>query len=52
MMASETKLDYSLPTRQLLTEGFTTPYTLDINGSGDGILVYVQEDIPSKLITI
>ena len=33
-----------------MIEGFTTPYRLDRNGSGGGILVYIREDIPSKLI--
>ena len=33
-----------------MIEGFTTPYRLDRNGSGGGILVYIRDDIPSKLI--
>ena len=50
LMISETKTDdYFLP-RQFLIEEFTTPYRLDQNGSGGGILFYICEDIPSKLI--
>ena len=49
-MISETKIDDSFPLTQFLIEGFTTPYRLDRNGSGGGILVYIREDIPSKLI--
>ena len=30
---------------------YTSPYKLDGNGKGGGILVYLREDIPSKLIT-
>ena len=49
-MISKTKIDDSSPLTQFLIEGFTTPYRLDRNGSGGGILVYIREDIPSKLI--
>ena len=30
--------------------GYTTPYRLDKNGNGGGLLLYVREDIPSKKI--
>ena len=49
-MISKTKIDDSSPLTQFLIEGFTTPYRLDRNGSGGGILVYIREDIPSRLI--
>ena len=49
-MVSETKTDDSFPLTQFLIEGFTAPYRLDWNWSGGGILVYIREDIPSKLI--
>ena len=37
---------------QFLIEGFCTPYRLDCNSKGGGILLYVREDIPSNLITM
>ena len=49
-MISKTKIAGSFPPTQYLIEGFTTPYRLDRNGSGGGILVFICEDIPSKLI--
>ena len=49
-MISETKLDEAFPTRQLSIEGFTSPYRLNRNDFGGGLLAYVREDIPSKLI--
>ena len=49
-MISKTKIAGSFPPTQYLIEGFTTPYRLDRNGSGGGILVFIREDIPSKLI--
>ena len=49
-MMSETKIDETFPSRQFFIKGFTPPYRLDWNCHGGGILVYVREDIPSKLI--
>ena len=51
-MISETKIDDSFPVGQFLIEGFCTPYRLDRNLKGGGILLYVREDIPSNLITV
>ena len=48
-MISETKIDNSFPTMQFHIEGYCI-YSLDRNEHGCGILVYVREDIPSKLI--
>ena len=50
LMISETKLDDSFPSMQFLIEGYGPPYRLDRNSHGGGILVYVREDIPCKLI--
>ena len=50
LMISETKLDDSFPSMQFLIEGYGPPYRLDRNSRGGGILVYVREDIPCKLI--
>ena len=41
LMISETKLDESFSTRQLVIKGFTASYRLDRKGSAGGILVYV-----------
>lgn len=38
-MVSEIKLDDSIPNNQCFIEGITTPYRLDRNGPGSGILV-------------
>ena len=50
LMISETKIDESFLIGQFLIKGFSTPYRLDRNDKGGGILVYVREGIPSKLI--
>ena len=49
-MMSETKIDETFPSRQFFIKGFTPPYRLDWKCHGGGILVYIREDIPSKLI--
>ena len=49
-MKSETKIDETFPSRQFYIERFTPPYRLDRNFHGGGILVYIREDFPSKLI--
>ena len=32
--------------------GFSSPHRLDHNCNGGGILLYIREDIPSKLLSI
>ena len=49
-MISETKTDPSFPVGQFLLNGYRTPFRLDLNAHGGGILLYVREDIPSKLL--
>ena len=51
-MISEAKIDDSFPVGQFLIERFCTPYRLNRNSKGRGILLYVREDIPSNLITV
>ena len=46
----ETKLDPSFPLEQFTLEGYFKPYRLDRNRYGGGVLIYVREDIPSKLL--
>ena len=37
---------------QFLLDGYTAPYRSDRNSIGGGILVYVREDVPSKLTSV
>ena len=52
LMISETKLDESFPTSQFFMKVFSSPHRLDRNCNGGGILLYIREDIPSKLLSI
>ena len=51
LVLTETKLNNSNPTSQFLIDGFSVPYRQDRNRHGGGILIYVREDIPSKILT-
>ena len=52
LMVSGTKVDMSFPSSQLVIQGFAAPFRLDRTNTGEGILVYVWHDIPSKLMNI
>ena len=51
LMISETKLDESFPTGQFLIDGFHEPVRLDRNRNGGGILLYIREDVPFKVLS-
>ena len=51
LVIKETKLDPSFPDDQFFIDGYKKPpYRLDRNHSGGGLIIYVREDIPSKLL--
>ena len=52
LMVSETKLDESFPIGQFIIEGFGVPYRVDQNTNGRGIMVFVREGNPSKLLSV
>ena len=51
IVISETKLDESFPQGQFLIDGFHSPFRFDRNKSSGGILLYVREDIPTKILS-
>ena len=51
LLLSETKLDDSFPIGQFSLNGYSKPYRLDRSSNGRGILLYVRDDIPSRLLT-
>ena len=46
----ETKLGSSFPDSHFIIDGFRQPYRLDRNEDYGGVMIFVSEDIPSKLI--
>ena len=51
LVVCETKLDETFPYSQFHMDGGFLPYKLDENCNGGGVMVFVKEDIPSKLLT-
>ena len=51
LVIMETKLDSTFSTSQLLIESYSEPYHFDRNRNGSGVLIYVREDIASKILT-
>ena len=49
LMISETKIDNSFPISQFTMTGYSIPFRLDRTSHGGGILLFVREDIPSKI---
>ena len=50
LILTETKIDNTFSTSQFLIDGYSIPYRLDRNAHGGGILIYIRNDIPSKLL--
>ena len=50
LLISETEIDSSVPSAQFHLEDYATPYRLDRYANGGGNLLYIREDIPSKLL--
>ena len=48
LLVLETKIDDSFPIGNFLIDGFSTPYRLDRNSNGAGLIL--REDIPSNLV--
>ena len=51
LVLTETKLDASFPSNQFLIDGFSQPYRHDRNRNGGGVMIYIREGIPSKVLT-
>ena len=51
LIITETKIDNTFPTSQSYSEGFSMPHRLDRNRNDGGIIIYVREDIPIKILT-
>ena len=50
LLITETKIDSSFPEGQFEIDGFTTPYRVDRDCHGGGMLFYIKQDIPMKLL--
>ena len=50
LIITETKPDDTFPVLQFHIDRFSKPYRLDRNRNGGGIIIYVREYIPSKIL--
>ena len=50
LIVTENKLDSTFPTSQFVINGYSEPYRFDRNRNGGGVLIYIREDMPSKLL--
>ena len=50
LIITETKLYGTFPLSRFHIDGFSPPYRLDRNRNGDGIIIYIREDISSKMV--
>ena len=48
---TERKLDDYFPNSQFLVDRFSEPFSIDRNKSVGGVIIYVRNNIPSKLLT-
>ena len=48
---AESKLYSYFPESQFRIPGYTIPYRHDVTGDSGGLLIYVKETIPSKILT-
>ena len=51
-LVSETKLNDLFPDAQFLIDGFRQPYRKDRTAKGGGLMLYVNNNIPSRVIDI
>ena len=49
-MISEKKIDKIFPLGQFKISRFNIPFRLDHHSSGEGIMLFILEDLPAKLI--
>ena len=52
LLVTKTKIHESFSTSQFIITGLTSPYRFVRTKDGGGILVYIREDIPSRLLNI
>ena len=44
------KIDEAFPVEQFLISGFAKPLRLDRNSRGDGIMLFIRDNIPFRLL--
>ena len=50
LVISETKLDDIFPVGKFIIEGNGVPYRVNRNANGEGIMLFIRQDVTSKLL--
>ena len=50
LIIQETKLDSTFPKGQFHIDGYLPPFRRDRNADGGGLLVYIKDNIPAKVL--
>ena len=50
LVIAEAKLDNSFTTSQILAKGFAGPFRLDRNRNEGGVVIYIRDDVPIRLL--
>lgn len=50
LIIQETKLDSTFPNAQFYIEGYSPPFRRDRNSHGGGLLIYIKDHIPAKVL--
>ena len=50
LLITETKIDFTFPANQFYLNGYNVPYRNDRDTKGGGILIYICDDIRSRII--
>ena len=51
LVITRTKLQDTFLTSQFFVSGFSVTYRLDRNKNGGGIMIFIGDDIPSRVLT-
>ena len=51
LVITETELDHTFLASQFLVTGFSVHYILDQNRNGGGIMIFIRDYIPSRMLT-
>ena len=52
LLISETKLNDTFPQGQFVINGFRAPFMEDRNDKGDGLLLFLKDHVPCRIIII
>ena len=50
IVISETKLDDIFPVGKFIIECYGVPYRVNRNANGEGIMLFIRQDVTSKLL--